>query len=333
MMRYWTRFVTRAATVVVGLALAAGLVRAANSRKFNDARDALRKQWAAEQQKLGLNPLDTKSREKLYAAYPTPEITLCKVVDVAPGGSAAVEIAGKFPEGTAFLADDDAVDLAGAAVAGGRFKATANVAPGQGPGFVRIHAYSPVSGAHAACDALFVNSLRSYDLKAGNGWTIKAIPQARAFTRKGTESSVTYRVEFYKSGEPKPFETMNGNYFVGAGHAPSDDFSLSLNPGAGGAMGQLLELQQKMQDPDAFTKMSDKEREALMARMDALTEQMIKEQQAAIADPAAMQRKEDQFGCRHLTLKTSADGTASGSVSCGKNVGSLDLTGTARAVK
>jgi hypothetical protein len=70
-----------------------------------------------------------------------------------------------------------------------------------------------------------------------------------------------------------------------------------------------------------------------MARMDALTEQMLKEQQAAIADPAAMQRKEDEFGCRHLTLKTSADGAATGTVSCGKNVGSLSLTGTAKAVK
>ena len=332
-MRHRMTFVTRSATVILALALAAGLVRAANDKRFNEARDALRKQWAAEQQKLGLSPLDTKSREKLYAAYPTPEITLCKVVDVQPDGEAVVEIGGKFPEGTTFLADSDAVDLSVPTVASGRFKATAKVAPGQGPGFVNIHAYSPVSGAHAQCSAVFVNALYSYELKASNGWTIKGIPQAKALSRKQNESSVTYQVEFYKSGEAKPFETMSGNFFVGTGHAPDDDLSLSLNAGQGGAMGELMKIQQKMQDPEAFTKMSDKEREEVMARIETLTEKMLKEQQAAIADPAAMQRKEDEFGCRHMTLKTLADGAATGNMTCGKNVGSLKLTGTAKAVK
>jgi hypothetical protein len=315
------------------VALAAGLVRAANNKKYNDALDGLRKQWAAEQQKRGLNPLDTKSREKLFAENPSPEIKLCKVVEVQPDGSAVVEISGKFADGTAFLSDNDAVDLVAPTVAGGQFKATVKAAPGQGPGFVNIHAYSPVSGAHAQCPAVFVNTMYAYDLKAGNGWTIKASPEAKTYTRKDSNASVQYQVTFYKAGESKPFETMNGTFNLSPGYGPGADMSVSLNEAASGAMAELTEIQKKMQDPQAFMKMSDKERDEVMARMEALTEKMLKEQQAALADPAAMQRKEDEFGCRHLTLKTSSDGAATGSVSCGKNLGSLNLTGAAKPVR
>jgi hypothetical protein len=325
-------FARRAATVVLGLALAAGLVRAANS-KFNAARGALQKQWAAEQQKLGLNPLDTKAREKLFAAYPSPEITLCKVVEVQPDGQAVLELQGKFPEGTVFLADNDAVDLTNATVTAGQFKATVKAAPGQGPGFVNVHAYAPVSGGHVQCGAVFVSTLYSYDLKASNGWAIKATPEAKAFTRKDRNASATYRVAFYKGGEAKPFETVSGNLSLSPGYAPGADLSVPLREGPSGATGELMEIQKKMQDPESFMKMTDKEREAVMERMQALTEKMMKEQQAAIADPAAMQRKEDEFGCRYMTLKTSADGAASGTMTCGRNIGSLSLTGTAKPVK
>ena len=326
--------VTRVATVVLALALVAGLVRAASTnKKYTEALGALRKQWAAEQQKRGLDPLDTKSRAKLYEANPSPEVKLCRVVDVQPDGSAVVQISGRFPEGTAFLADNDAVDLVNPTVANGQFKATVKVAPGQGPGFVSIHAYAPVSGAHAQCTAVFVNTLYTYDLRAGNGWTIKVAPEGKAYTRKDTNASVPYHVTFYKGAESKPFETMSGTFSLSPGYGPGADMSVSLNPAGSGAMGELMKIQQKMQDPEAFMKMSDKERDEVMARMEALTEKMMKEQQAAIADPAAMQRREDEFGCRHMTLTTSADGTASGSMSCGKNVGSLKLTGSARAVR
>jgi hypothetical protein len=173
----------------------------------------------------------------------------------------------------------------------------------------------------------------SYDLKANNGWAIKATPEAKTFTRKEHNASVTYRVAFYKGGEAKPFETVSGNLSLSPGYAPGADLSVPLSEGQSGAMGELMEIQKKMQDPESFMKMTDKEREAVKERMQALTEKMMKEQQAAIADPAAMQRKEDEFGCRHMTLKASADGAASGTMSCGKNVGSLTLTGTAKAVR
>lgn len=333
MMRHRMTFATRAATLVLGLALAAGLVRAANNKKYTDSLDALRKQWAAEQEKRGLNPLDAKSREKLYKEHPSPEITLCKVVEVQPDGSAVVEMRGKFADGTTFLADNDAVDLGTPAIANGQFKATVRAAAGQGPGFVNIHAYSPVSGAHARCSAVFVNAMYSYDLKANNGWTIKASPEAKTYTRKETNASVQYQVTFYKAGDARPFETMNGTFGLSPGHGPGADMSVSLHAAESGAMAELMEIQKKMQDPEAFMKMSDQAREEVVERMGALTEKMMKEQQAAMADPAAMQRKEDEFGCRHMTLKTEAGGTASGTMSCGKNVGSLKLTGTAKVVR
>jgi hypothetical protein len=49
--------------------------------------------------------------------------------------------------------------------------------------------------------------------------------------------------------------------------------------------------------------------------------------EAQIKDPAAAQKKQDEFGCDTINLTIRA-GSVTGSVSCGKNVGSsLRLTG------
>jgi hypothetical protein len=54
---------------------------------------------------------------------------------------------------------------------------------------------------------------------------------------------------------------------------------------------------------------------------------MMKEMEAQIKDPAALQKKQDDFGCGTINVGIRA-GKVSGSVTCGKNVGSsLSFTG------
>lgn len=93
---------------------------------------------------------------------------------------------------------------------------------------------------------------------------------------------------------------------------------------------EMQEIQAQMSDPQAFMRMSDAQREALMARLEKVTERLGQEAQAALNDPSVMQRKQDAFGCQHLTLVL-ASPTVSGTVSCGKDVGRLTLTGTRAA--
>lgn len=81
-----------------------------------------------------------------------------------------------------------------------------------------------------------------------------------------------------------------------------------------------------MGDMNAFMKMTDAQRDALMARLEKVTEQMSKDAEAMVADPAALQRKQDAFGCQYLRLEQ-AGASVSGNISCGKDVGSLQVTG------
>jgi hypothetical protein len=58
-------------------------------------------------------------------------------------------------------------------------------------------------------------------------------------------------------------------------------------------------------------------------------EEMLKHLQ----DPAwqkAQQQKKDDFGCQNVVVRLATDGTVTGSASCGKNVGQLELKGTAQ---
>jgi hypothetical protein len=59
--------------------------------------------------------------------------------------------------------------------------------------------------------------------------------------------------------------------------------------------------------------------------MEVVQERMMKEVQAQMADPAAVQKKQDDFGCSSIYVSQGTAGLR-GNVSCGKNVGSLDLT-------
>ena len=319
------------AIVVVVLAVGSSvvLVRAASlTTKYNTEVQRLRQEWRSQQQAEGL--AGSEQQKALYGKYPTPELKLAKAVPVAPGQSAKLSVTGRFAPNTAFLMENDQITLAGGAATGSAFTASVTAAPDAMPGFGRLFAYAPVSGAWTAVAAVFVGTPPTFDLAASNGWVVKVVPQAKAFAISESSASVPYVAEFYKPGETAPFETASGSWTIDGSQSPSADLALSLSSGAAsGAMAEMEAIQRQMGDVNAFMKMTDAQRDALMARLEKVTEQMSKDAEAMMADPAAAQRKQNAFGCQYLRLEQ-AGATVSGSISCGKDVGNLQVTGTRR---
>ncbi len=189
----------------LGLGMAGAVVRAGSATKFWEKRAEMNRELRAEQQRLGLN--GSANQKALYSQFPTPEITLCKPVVIAPGGSSPVALGGKFAEKTVFLAANDDVTLEGT-LAAGKFTGTATAVADAGPGWAPVHAIAPVSGANRSCGAIFVGPVTPFEFKGDNGWTIKLTPQAKAFALSSEDATLPYAVTFFKDGEAKPFKTM-----------------------------------------------------------------------------------------------------------------------------
>ena len=49
-----------------------------------------------------------------------------------------------------------------------------------------------------------------------------------------------------------------------------------------------------------------------------------------MTDAAALQRKQDEFGCSTVNVSHTGDGKVTGTISCGQNVGTLTFPGMAK---
>ncbi|MCX6552619.1 MAG: hypothetical protein NTY02_16725, partial [Acidobacteria bacterium] len=198
----------------LAVALVASAVRA-QSASFNAKRTEIQRQAAADQAAAQLR--GEANRKKLYELHPTPELPLAKPVLMAAGASAPLSIAGKFSDKTTFVSATDGVELTNPVVAANAFKATVSAAAGLPPGWGRVYAFSPVSAAEAWTPAVFVGSPMTFTLTATNGWTIKLVPEATAFTiEKPGTATVTYKAQYFKPGATTPFETTSGSLTVQA---------------------------------------------------------------------------------------------------------------------
>jgi hypothetical protein len=96
---------------------------------------------------------------------------------------------------------------------------------------------------------------------------------------------------------------------------------------AGAMMAEILALGEKMGALMKAGKYSGPEIEAVQTKLEAAQDRYSKETEAQVKDPAAAQKKQDDFGCGTISLSI-RNGQASGNVNCGKNVGSsLGVTG------
>jgi len=317
--RRWPTIASRVFVALLALALAGAAVRAAGRQKFSDARAALLRQFQSEQQAQG--PAAPNQRAALFRKYPTPEITLVKPVAVSPGQAAPVSLGGRFADRTAFLVDNDDVELVNPVSSATGFKATLKASPTALPGFASVHAFTPVSGAWARSAVAFVGAPAAFTFNASNGWTIRLTPEARAFEVADREARLPYRADFHRAGEAQPFERMGGTLRVGADDEPGGTFHLSLHAAAS-AQAEMEALQKKyLSDPQAMMRLSAREQDELSKKMEALTEKMVKEAEAVLADPASAQRKQDEFGCNALSFSFGGEG----SLRCGRKLGTLRL--------
>lgn len=295
------------------------------STRYDAELTRLRSEWSAAARAEGLDP--RTRREALYKAHPTPEITLARPVVIAPGGSAPVSLTGKFRPNTVFLIEHDAVTLSGAATSGGAFKATATVAADALPGFVRVFAYAPLSGAHDQAGLVVIGSAPRFALTASNGWSIRLAPEGKGWTVNDGTAAHGYRAEYFTAGSATPFETTTGTLTVAADARPVSSYTFSLQPGqAGNAMAEYQALMAKMSNPGAFAKMSARERAAFDKQMETVGDRMTKELEAMSANPAAVMEKQARFGCGSISLDA-GQAEVTGAVSCGQEVGYLRLIG------
>lgn len=313
------------ATCALIVLVAAALVRAQSS-SFQARRNELRRAAQAAQQAEGL--AGSANRKALYAKYPTPEITLAKPTVLTAGASGALSIPGAFPAGTTVMAGSDAITLSEVTVTATSVKGKVTAAAGLPPQWARVYAFTPVSMAET-WTPVFVGAPQAYTLKASNGWTVRLTPDAATFTVSERDARVTYKAEFLKAGEPAPFETASGPLEISANDTSGGSYAVFLQGGqAGSAMEEYQALSKRMVELMQAGKVGTKEFDALQKKVEVAQERWIKEMEAATADPAALQKKNDDFGCRTVNL-TVADGRVTGNITCGRNVGSLQLTGTA----
>ena len=319
-----------ALTIALGLGMT-GAVMHAGRTKFWEKRKALSQDARAAQEREGFG---RGSEKAMYAKYPTPELTLCKPIVIAPGASAPVTLTGKFPDKTAFLVANDQVEIEEGTVAAGRYTTKATAAADAAAGYAPIYAIAPVSGAYNQCPAVFVSQVSSYELNGDNGWTVTLTPQSKAFEVTRENAKLAYVVSFNKPGETAPFKKMTGRLELRFDQETGQEISVPLEVlGAEGSTdAEYAALQKKMTDP-SFAKLPPKEMQRLLDRYSVLSEAKLKEMTAP--DYATKAAKEhDDFGCQNLSLTINGS-AAKGRLSCGKNVGKngyINLTGTSARV-
>lgn len=323
--RQFVRAAYAVALVGLAVALVASVVRA-QSANFNARRTEIRRQAATDRSEASLN--GDANRKKLFSLYPTPEITLAKPIVVAAGASAPLSLSGKFSDKTVFVSREDAVELTNPVVAANSFKATVSVAADAPPSWGRIYAYAPVSEAEAWTPAVFIGAPMTFDLASKNGWTIKLAPQTATFKfpKPGT-AEVTYKAEFFKPETTTPFETTTGTLTIQAESGAGQYSFMMMAGNSGSAQAEVMELSEKMGALMKAGKFQGPEMASIQKKLEVAQERYMKEVEAQVKDPAAMVKKQDDFGCGTINLSIRR-GRVTGNINCGKNVGSsLEVTG------
>lgn len=317
------RIVRTASVVIVAVGLAAAPVRGAQTRAVQDTLNKARADC--------IGNMKAAAAAKTEAEPPPqPEPTTTAVM--APGTSAPVTLKRAYIRGTKFLVDVEGVTISNAAAANGAFSATLAVAPDHGPGYVHLQALHPIDCSFDIVPIAFINTVYRFDLKAANGWTIRAVPSAKTFTVDPKEATLDYTFEFLRANETKPFETRVGNMRYYGDKTEQSRLDLNIFEPESSAKAELEDVTKKMSDP----KLTDAQRDALGQRYGKLMQQMQAEMMAFMSDPAAAQKKIDDFGCGMIQFDSDPTGKGTGSLSCGKNVGdngNVQITGSISIVK
>jgi hypothetical protein len=318
---HWRRSVRNPLVAVVCLCLAGSVVSFAQSTKFKADQTRLQQEALAAQKAKGLTD------DAVAAQYPAAQFQPVTVQKVAPGGSVSVAIAGKFPAGVAVLSERDGAVLSGQTLSAGSYSARLTVGPNEGPGFVKLWTFTPVSADPAWVPVAFIDSLYRFELKSANGYVVKVAPVEKTFTIVDSKNaSVKYQAEFYKPGETTPFETLNASQTFSWADEPQSRLDITLGESTTSTEAKMEEIGNKMADP----KLTEAQRTALIMEQSRLQQKMMQDMMKPDANKAT-----DDFGCRLLQVYPGKAGAVEGIILCGKNFngGELQTTGTMTAVR
>ena len=261
----------------------------------------------------------------------TPEIKLMSSATVRPGETMEVAVTGKFPAGTQFVFQSDSVEVLKESSNANSYRATIKVAYGGGPENLSIAAFIPVCCKSARqSNAIIVTGNFEWELKAANGWTVKAHSKAPAAGERQTRE-LAYMLEFFRGAETIPFEKRGATLHPEQSDPPRYYFSISKQDESSmNAQQQMQAIGQQMQNPN----LSDADREKLMNKMQDMVTKMTQEAQK-MSDPAyikKLQAQEQEFGCTAINLQLQK-GAATGNMLCSEKVGrNIALTGTMKYI-
>jgi hypothetical protein len=308
--------------VVTGVMLLWGVTHASLS-SYQQKEQAIREACIAAREKLS-------AQEQKQLACNTPEISL-KPVSVKPGETAEVAITGKFPAGTSFVIESDCVEVLKESANANSYRATVKVAPGCGPQIAPITAFVPICCKSAeSTEPVSITGDFEWDLKAANGWTVKAHSIA-AGPGESQTSQLPYLLEFFRGGETAPFTKRRATLSPSRSDPPSYYFSISSqDESAMNVQQEMANISQQMANPN----LSEAQRERLTQKMQEIMTKMTS-QMGNVNDPAYLQKlqeQEQEFGCTSMNLE-SQNGAMTGKMTCSERVGrSIDLTGTMKLV-
>ncbi|HUJ29348.1 MAG TPA: hypothetical protein VLW85_25185 [Myxococcales bacterium] len=297
----------------LALIAALALFAAATATSYRDRRKALDDEAAAQRAKLGLD----NDREKLYAQYPTPEITFDgNVATLGCGGSAKVSVGGTFPGGTLFLVSDDDVQIADAKPGAGGWQATLKASPTAAPMDVNLHAITPVSGAERAIRIAQVTGRYALDLRFDDGWTARFADGS--ITWKNGALTRTTRAEL------RPGHTMRLDWERSPEEMQAAQAAVSQMTSPE-AQAQMQSMVARMQE--CFKK-PQSEQQACMQSVNADL-QKVQQKQKAAQEQAEQARPTAAWACSDARFESSG-GAISGTATCAPHDRKLKFTGTLR---
>jgi len=142
---------------------------------YNEKREQLRLQAEAAAKKLGL-----EDRAKLFAQYPTPEVSLggtsTEAQRVSCGQTFTADLNGKFAKGTTFLISDDDIRVLDEKRTASGWHAKLQVAKGAFPADVTVTAFTPVSNAQQSTRVAVVRGRYELNLGFEDGWKAQLRP-------------------------------------------------------------------------------------------------------------------------------------------------------------
>jgi hypothetical protein len=288
-------------------ALVALLFAVAAGSTFHDRLKSIRDEAAAQRDKLNL------PREKLYAQYPTPEMTFAGDAPfVACGQSLPLAFAGRFPKGTQLVLHSDDASLSDVKVTETSAKATLRVAKSALPGPLELEAITPVSGATVFQQAAVVEEKLRLQLQFEDGWSAKL----------ERVQGKTYDVSWTKAGQSR------SSHATVTPEEGGLQLQFEMSPEQQAlAQEQVAQAQTAMTDPD-FQAMQtvfasceklpqDKQMACIQKASEdakAIGDRMKKKQEAAGAKIQARQ-PHDAWACSRASLRGSG-GQLAGTADC-----------------